>query len=230
LSFLSSLLPLEVTLKYTMLRTLASRASASGTSKLLRQFTGSSAALDEAKSSADSFLDKFKSVAPSVMDPPKFPTDFAKNKMKEVDPAAPAPSKVTFNFYLPHQVIHAGTEIDMVLMPATTGDFGVMPGHVPAVAQLRPGVITVHKELDKEVEKYFVSSGFAFVHPDSSTDVCCVEAVPVEELDPAAVTAGLADYTSKLAAAQAKGDDYETATAQIGVDVFSAMNSALTTK
>lgn len=213
-----------------MLRTLASRASASGTNRLLRSFTGSSAALEDVKTSAEAFLDKFRAVAPSIMDPPKFPTDFAKNKLKEVDPNAPTPSKVTFNFYLPHQIIHAGTEIDMVLMPATTGDFGVMPGHVPAVAQLRPGVITVHKELDKEVEKYFVSSGFAFVHPDSSTDICAVEAVPVDELDPAAVAAGLADYTSKLAAAQAKGDDYETAAAQIGVDVFSAMNSAVTAK
>ena len=36
-----------------------------------------------------------------------------------------------------------------MLLPSTTGDFGVMPGHVPTVAQLRPGVITVHKELDK---------------------------------------------------------------------------------
>lgn len=32
-----------------------------------------------------------------------------------------------------------------MLLPATTGDFGVMPGHVPTVAQLRPGVVTVHK-------------------------------------------------------------------------------------
>ena len=114
-------------------------------------------------------------------------------------------------------------------MPATTGDFGVMPGHVPTVAQLRcasmqadapcgrwcpslpgqvargqlqqllagcalacravmhnafsqrhahpcrrPGVVTVHKELDKSVEKYFVSGGFAFVHPDSTADICAV--------------------------------------------------------
>ena len=39
--------------------------------------------------------------------------------------------------------------MDLVLLPSTTGDFGVMPGHVPTVAQLRPGVVTVHKELDK---------------------------------------------------------------------------------
>mgnify|MGYP001133508670 CR=1 FL=1 len=47
-------------------------------------------------------------------------------------------------------------QVDLVLIPATTGDFGAMPGHVPTVAQLRPGVVTVHKELDKDVKKYFV--------------------------------------------------------------------------
>lgn len=47
-------------------------------------------------------------------------------------------------------------QVDMVLVPAVTGDFGAMPGHVPTVAQLRPGVVTVHKEMDKDVKKYFV--------------------------------------------------------------------------
>ena len=42
-------------------------------------------------------------------------------------------------------------QVDMVLLPSTTGDFGVMPGHVPTVAQLRPGVVTIHSELDKSV-------------------------------------------------------------------------------
>jgi F-type H+-transporting ATPase subunit delta len=82
-------------------------------------------------------------------------------------------------------------QVDLVLLPALTGDFGVMPGHVPTVAQLRPGVVTVHKTLDKDIDKYFVSSGFAFVHADSSTDVCAVEAVKVDDLDPEAVRAGL---------------------------------------
>ena len=49
----------------------------------------------------------------------------------------------------------------------------------------------MHNTLDKEIDRYFVSSGFAFVHADSSTDVCAVEAVKVEELDPDAVRAGL---------------------------------------
>ena len=34
------------------------------------------------------------------------------------------------------------------------------------------------------LEQYFVSSGFAFVHADSTTDICAVEAVPVEQRTP----------------------------------------------
>ncbi len=58
-----------------------------------------------------------------------------------------------------HIVLCLSRQVDLVLLPAVTGDFGAMPGHVPTVAQLRPGVVTVHKELDKTVDKYFVSSG-----------------------------------------------------------------------
>lgn len=120
-------------------------------------------------------------------------------------------------------------QIDMVLLPALTGDFGAMPGHVPTVAQLRPGVVTIHNEMDKDVEKYFVSSGYAFVHADSTTDVVAVEAFKLEELDTDAVRAGLQEYTAKVAQLQSggKGDDYEIAAAQIGVEVYSAMNAAI---
>lgn len=83
------------------------------------------------------------------------------------------------------------------------------------------------QEMDKNVSKYFVSSGFAFVHADSTTDVCAVEAVKLDELDPEAVRGGLQEYTAKLASVQAKGDDYEIAAAQIGVEVYSALNSAV---
>lgn len=35
------------------------------------------------------------------------------------------------------------------------------------------------------------------------------------------------EYIGKLASSQAKGDDYETAAAQIGVEVYSAMSAAV---
>lgn len=108
----------------------------------------------------------------------------------------------------------------------TTGDFGILPGHVPTVSQLRPGVVSVHVN-DKDVKKYFVSSGFAFVHADSTADICAIEAVPVEQLDPEAVKKGLADFTAKFAGAK---DDFEKAQAQIGIDVCNAMVAAVDAK
>lgn len=89
-------------------------------------------------------------------------------------------------------------QVDLALVPAVSGDFGVMPGHVPTIAELRPGVVAVHKELDKDVEKYFVSGGFAFAHADSSVELTAVEATKVEDIDPAAVKAGLAEYTARF--------------------------------
>ena len=88
-------------------------------------------------------------------------------------------------------------KVDMALIPAVSGDFGVMPGHVPTVAELRPGVVAVHKELDKEVEKYFISGGFAVAHADSTVEVTVVEAAKVDDLDKSAVKAGLAEYTAR---------------------------------
>jgi F-type H+-transporting ATPase subunit delta len=96
-------------------------------------------------------------------------------------------------------------QVDMALIPAISGDFGVMAGHVPIVAQLRPGVVAVHNTLDKDVERYFVSGGFAVAHADSSVEVTVVEAANVEDLDPAAVKTGLAEYTARCYFARFSG-------------------------
>ncbi|RZR81191.1 hypothetical protein BHM03_00007379 [Ensete ventricosum] len=113
-------------------------------------------------------------------------------------------------------------QVDMVIVPATTGQMGVLPGHVSTIAELKPGVLSVHE--GNEVTKYFVSSGFAFVHANSVTDIVAVEAVPVDRIDPSLVQKGLADFTQKLNSATT---DLEKAEAQIGVDVHSALNAAL---
>lgn len=182
----------------------------------------------------EEFLDRFTKLAPSTMAPPHFPSQHAADDAKKArkgkpveEPVSGTPEKLTFSFHLPHGPITSSAKVDLVLLPAVTGDFGVMPGHVPTIAQLRPGVVTIHKEMDKDVEKWFVSSGFAFVHPDSTAELCAVEAVKLSDLDPEAVKAGLADYSAKLGSLQGKADDYEIAAAQIGVEVYSSMNSAL---
>lgn len=114
-------------------------------------------------------------------------------------------------------------QVDMVMIPATTGQMGVLPGHVATIAELKPGVLSVHDGSD--VKKYFISSGFAFIHANSVADIIAVEAVPIEQIDASLVQKGLADFTQKLSSATT---ELEKAEAQIGIDVHSALNSAIT--
>ncbi|URE04083.1 ATP synthase [Musa troglodytarum] len=164
------------------------------------------------------FVEAWRKVAPNI-DPPKTPLAFMKPR-----PPTPSsiPSKLTVNFVLPYQSEISNKEVDMVIVPATTGQMGVLPGHVATIAELKPGVLSVHE--GNEVTKYFVSSGFAFIHANSVTDIVAVEAVPVDRIDPSLVQKGLADFTQKLNSATT---DLEKSEAQIGVDVHSALNAAL---
>ncbi|XP_058104422.1 ATP synthase subunit delta', mitochondrial-like [Magnolia sinica] len=169
--------------------------------------------------SDSAFVEAWKKVIPNI-DPPQTPLSFMKPR-----PTTPSsiPSKITVNFVLPYQSELSAKEVDMVIIPATTGQMGVLPGHVATIAELKPGIMSVHE--GSEVTKYFVSSGFAFIHANSVADVVAVEAVPVDHIDPSLVQKGLAEFTQKLSSAST---DLEKAEAQIGVDVHSALNSALT--
>lgn len=133
-------------------------------------------------------------------------------------------NKVNFNFFLPHEAIHRGASVDMVIVPAAGGVMGILPQHVPTVAQLRAGLVEVHNE--GETQKYFVSSGFCFVHKDR-TDLCAVEAVKIDDVDPDAVSKGLADCEGKVSSAK---DDLEKAEAQIGIDLYTSLQNAISKK
>ncbi|KAJ8552875.1 hypothetical protein K7X08_020268 [Anisodus acutangulus] len=114
-------------------------------------------------------------------------------------------------------------QVDMVIIPATTRQMGVLPGHVATIAELKPGVLSVHEGND--VTKYIVSGGFTFVHANSFADIVAIEAVPLDQIDPNLVQKGLTEFTQKLSTAST---DVEKAEAQIGVDVHNALNAALT--
>ncbi|KAG8637876.1 ATP synthase subunit delta', mitochondrial [Manihot esculenta] len=165
------------------------------------------------------FVESWKKVVPN-MEPPKTPSAFMTPR-----PSTPSsiPSKLTVNFVLPYASELSTKEVDMVIVPATTGQMGVLPGHVPTIAELKPGVLSVHE--GNNVTKYFVSSGFTFVHANSVADIIAVEALPIDQIDPSLVQKGLSEFTQKLSSATT---DLEKAEAQIGVDVHSALNSALT--
>lgn len=71
--------------------------------------------------------------------------------------------------------------VEMVVVPGVEGDFGVLPGHAPVIAQVRPGVIDIHGD-GKVIRRIFVAGGFAEVTPERCT-VLAEEARPVEDID-----------------------------------------------
>ncbi|MDP3239756.1 MAG: ATP synthase F1 subunit epsilon, partial [Reyranella sp.] len=72
------------------------------------------------------------------------------------------------------------TEADMVVVPGSEGDFGVLPGHAPLVSTVRPGVLEVYQG-SKVERRFLVAGGFAEVTPERCT-VLADEAVPFEQV------------------------------------------------
>jgi len=92
--------------------------------------------------------------------------------------------KITFELVSPERLL-LSVEADMVTVPGSEGDFGVLPGHAPLISSLRPGVIEVEGADDWD-DRIFVAGGVAEVAADRLT-VLAEEAVPVRDLDRAAI-------------------------------------------
>jgi len=72
-------------------------------------------------------------------------------------------------------------------------------------------------------EKFFVSGGWAFVHPDSSMDVVAAEGVPVADIDQDKVRTLLAEQNARANDAR---EEYDRAVAMIGQEVYNEMSAA----
>jgi F-type H+-transporting ATPase subunit delta len=103
------------------------------------------------------------------------------------------------------------------------GLFGIKANHVAVISQLKPGVVELHA--GAEVEKYFISGGWAYVHPDGITDIQALEIVTLDQVDHAAVKAALSAASSATAT-----DDYDAAVNRTALDLYSALDAALEQK
>src|SRR5260221_12780944 len=90
-------------------------------------------------------------------------------------------SMATFHFDLvsPEKLAFSG-EVDQVDVPGVEGDFGVLAGHAPVVAAVRPGILTV--TTGGTHHKFIVLGGLAEVSEKGLTVLADV-ATSVEELD-----------------------------------------------
>jgi F-type H+-transporting ATPase subunit epsilon len=88
-------------------------------------------------------------------------------------------AKVSFRLVMPEREVLA-TEADMVVVPGSEGDFGVLHGHAPLISNVRPGVMEVLQG-NKVEQRFIVVGGFAEVTPERCT-VLADEAVPFDEV------------------------------------------------
>jgi len=71
-------------------------------------------------------------------------------------------------------------ETDAVTAPGELGEFEVLPGHIPFLTALHPGVLTLG-ENDRSI--YAVGPGFVRVSPDGEVEVLVEMCVPADEVD-----------------------------------------------
>jgi F-type H+-transporting ATPase subunit epsilon len=90
--------------------------------------------------------------------------------------------------------------VDMVVIPASEGDIGVLPGHSPMIVMLRGGTIALY-EGETITDRLFVGGGFAEITPERCT-VLATEVEPVTELNRAEGEKRLAEAEAELAAVE----------------------------
>jgi F-type H+-transporting ATPase subunit epsilon len=102
----------------------------------------------------------------------------------------------TFHFDLvsPEKLAFSG-EVDQVDVPGVEGDFGVLAGHAPVVAAIRPGILTVMSGGSKQ--KIIVLGGLAEVSAKGLTVLADV-ATSLDELDRTQFAETIADMEAKL--------------------------------
>ena len=112
------------------------------------------------------------------------------------DSAKNGKTMATFHFDLvsPEKLAFSG-EVDQVDVPGVEGDFGVLAGHAPVVATIRPGILTITAAGKKE--KVIVLGGLAEVS-DKGLTVLADVATALAELDRAKFAETISAMQEKL--------------------------------
>jgi F-type H+-transporting ATPase subunit epsilon len=129
----------------------------------------------------------------------------------------------TFHFDLvsPEKLAFSG-EVDQVDVPGDEGDFGVLAGHAPVVASVRPGILVVWTGGAKQ--KIIVLGGLAEVSENGLTVLADV-ATSIEEIDRQAFAQQIAHMEEKLA--EKEGSELDRAIERL--DHFKSVQNELNT-
>jgi F-type H+-transporting ATPase subunit epsilon len=99
-----------------------------------------------------------------------------------------------FDLVSPEKLLFSG-EVEQVDVPGAEGDFGVLAGHAPMVATLRPGILTVRGSSGEQ--KIVVLGGFAEVSVQGLTVLADV-AEAVEDIDRTMITSRISELETRI--------------------------------
>jgi F-type H+-transporting ATPase subunit epsilon len=126
-----------------------------------------------------------------------------------------------FDLVSPERLAFSG-EVDQVDIPGYEGDFGVLAGHAPIIAALRPGILTIIAGGQRQ--KMIVLGGLAEVSEKGLTVLTDV-ATSVEELDRAQFADTITEMEAKLA--EKEGSELDRAIERL--DHYKSIQSDLQT-
>lgn len=129
----------------------------------------------------------------------------------------------TFHFDLvsPEKLAFSG-EVDQVDVPGLEGDFGVLAGHAPVMAAIRPGILTI--TAGGTHQKMIVLGGVAEVS-DNRLTVLADVATSIQELDRAKFAETISEMEEKLA--EKEGSELDHAIERL--DHFKSIQHVLNT-
>lgn len=99
------------------------------------------------------------------------------------------------NLVTPKGVI-AHTEADSVQAPGELGEFELLPGHIPMLTALKPGVLTIGT---KARARYAVASGYLRVDPSGAVEILVEQAQPAKDIDAESAKKDLATAEAEIA-------------------------------
>ena len=102
--------------------------------------------------------------------------------------------RLTFDMVSPEKHLFSA-EVDVVTVPGSEGDFGVLVNHSPMMSVLRPGIVLV--EDGRTTTRYFVQGGFADVTPDGLT-ILAEQALAIDGDDKDALQNAVTEARSRV--------------------------------
>lgn len=127
-----------------------------------------------------------------------------------------------YEIVAPESVAWAG-KAGMVVLPASEGELGLLPHHMPIVAMLEPGVVRIYEDQIAVTQRIFVTGGFVSM-VDNRCSILADETLDVSLITPELVAAR--KKAASDAGVTAQSNLEETAAARLAA-IAQAMEMAI---